>query len=112
MSTTTVKILFASADWHVETSAEIEEPLDELLIAAGVGEITSGGVGPDGVFVVVDGDLVVASFGFPALMSWRDDAVTTQLLLPAQLDLAGSQLRFVEADSGRHRDCGEISRRQ
>ncbi len=54
MSTTTVKILFASTDWHVESSAELEEPLDELLIAAGVGEITSGGVGPDGVFFNVE----------------------------------------------------------
>ena len=54
MSPTTLKILFSSEDWHVESSAEIEEPLDERLIAAGVGEISSGGVGPDGVFFNVE----------------------------------------------------------
>ena len=56
MSPTTLKILFSSSDWQVESSAEIEEPLDELLIAAGVGEIVSGGVGPQGVFFNVEVD--------------------------------------------------------
>ena len=54
MSPTTLKILFSSADWQVESSAEVEEPLDELLIASGVGEITSGGAGPEGVFFNVE----------------------------------------------------------
>lgn len=54
--TTTLKIVFHSQDWHVSSSAEIEEPLDEMLLAASVGEIVSGGVGPEGVFFDVEID--------------------------------------------------------
>ena len=54
MRLTTIKIVFASADWRVDSSAEIEEPLDQALITAGVGEIVSGGAGPDGVFFNVE----------------------------------------------------------
>ena len=54
MPKTTVRILFRSADWQVATSADIEEPLDESLIRSGTGEITSGGVGPEGVFFNVE----------------------------------------------------------
>ena len=54
MSGATLKIVFRSADWRVSSSAEIEEPLDEMLIAAGVGEIVSGGVGPEGVYFDVE----------------------------------------------------------
>ena len=56
MSQATLKIVFSSADWQVASSADIEEPLDEALITAGVGEITSGGVGPEGVFFNVEVD--------------------------------------------------------
>jgi hypothetical protein len=52
--TTTLKIVFASKDWQVESGAEVEEPLDEALLAAGVGEIVSGGVGAEGVFYNVE----------------------------------------------------------
>ena len=54
MRLTTIKIVFASEDWRADSSAEIEEPLDQALIAAGVGEIVSGGTGPDGVFFNVE----------------------------------------------------------
>ena len=49
-----LKIVFRAEDWRVSSSAEIEEPLDEMLMAADVGEIVSGGVGPDGVFFNVE----------------------------------------------------------
>ncbi len=56
MSQTTLKIVFSSDEWQVTSSADIEEPLDAALITAGVGEITSGGVGPEGVFFNVEVD--------------------------------------------------------
>jgi len=56
MGQTTLRIVFSSADWQVASSVDIEEPLDAALITAGVGEITSGGVGPDGVFFNVEVD--------------------------------------------------------
>ena len=54
MSGATLKIVFRSEDWRVGSSQEIEEPLDEMLIAAGIGEIVSGGVGPNGVYFDVE----------------------------------------------------------
>ena len=52
--TTILKIVFASDDWQVESGADVEEPLDEALLAAGVGEIVSGGVGAEGIFYNVE----------------------------------------------------------
>ena len=65
MSGATLKIVFRSQDWQVSSSAEIEEPLDEMLIAAGVGEIVSGGVGPEGVFF--DVEVEDAATGLPVV---------------------------------------------
>lgn len=45
-----LRVVFASEDWAVERGSDVEEPLDEALMAAGVGEIVSGGVGPSGIY--------------------------------------------------------------
>ncbi len=45
-----LRVIFRSEDWLVERGSDVEVPLDEALIAQGVGEIVSGGVGPAGVY--------------------------------------------------------------
>ena len=46
----TVEVVFASADWRVVDSSEVEDPLEEALAAAQAGEVESGGVRPGEVF--------------------------------------------------------------
>ena len=45
-----LRVVFASQDWAVDRGSEVEDPLDEALIASGVAEIVSGGVGPSGIY--------------------------------------------------------------
>jgi hypothetical protein len=56
MVKTTLRVVFTAEDWHVASAQDIEEPLDEGLMAAGVGEIVSGGVGPAGVVYDIAAD--------------------------------------------------------
>jgi len=56
MVQTSLRVVFTAEDWRVASAGDIEGPLDEGLIAAGVGEIVSGGVGPDGVFYDIASD--------------------------------------------------------
>ena len=71
MSPTTLRILFTSEDWQVDSSADIEEPLDSMLIAAGVGEIVGGGTGPEGVFFNVE--VEDPATGLPAVQQALQD---------------------------------------
>ncbi|MDX1382128.1 MAG: hypothetical protein R3190_00725 [Thermoanaerobaculia bacterium] len=54
MSQEEIRIVIASADWRGGSPMDLQEPLDEALAAAGLGEITRGGAAPGRFFLIAE----------------------------------------------------------
>ena len=88
MARSSHELLIPDHDFGFDTISDVEEPLDEALLAAGVGEVTGGGIGSGWYRIEMELERPREARRVIRDLAFRLDLPTTTLLRPSGAEQA------------------------